>query len=1028
MLRLIFALLVSAVNPIQCLPENRTDPFVYARIDAGTFRDPSVNVRPRFRYWIPDASIDHQQAVQDIAGAKAAGAGGVEVLGYYLYDSAPGNFAPTNWATYGWGTPAWKELFDTVARAHQDNEMIMDFAMGPNQGQGVPAEPDEDGLEWDINAYNVTIPIGGSFKGTIPGWGNGRLQAVVTGLVTKSETASSLAPSLPNDLPASRMQRTLANATLQDVTSMVGSDGTISLSFLSNVKGINYNLFAIYLVHNGERAEADPSTLKGPQAPATSFVNNGSWTVDHFSSLGAQTAINFFEKYLLVNGTRELLMDVGNYAWEDSVEVNPYVYWTKNLPQAFTAKYGYSINKWLPLLFHQNQRWFGAPSEPIWWITDEPDAGNSHIADYRSTLTDLYGEYLGTLNNWSNGYLNMQYSAQVSYNLAMDMEQNIPTIDAPETESLDFNDDIDAYRQYSGPANLAGKRIISSECGAIPGESFQQTLTELMWHVRRSISGSINQFVFHGYPYSGNYGNTTWPSFATFNYSYSEMHGRHQPAWDYYSDSLDFTARLSYIFQSGVPKKDLAFYQFFTTYPGHRGENYVLHDLEKAGYTYEYISPNNFDLPGAYVDGTVLAPDFQAFKAMIIRANDSLTVDGTARLAQYANAGLPILFSGGVPSYLASFNASGADYVNQTISSLTALPNVHVVPYNALAESVASIGIVPRAAFSNHNGTWFTHWRRDDNASADYALVYNDATFSSLGQGASEATITFQSNGTPQEYNAWTGDQAPLYNYTQTANTTSIHLQLAGNQSTILAFHDRNGSEASSHLTNASPHILGISKTSPPSSMYTFKVSSGANSPSITTSTNDTITLPSTPYSPSKLGNWTLTAEHWDPPSNLSEISTIAVKHNTTHSLPSLVSWQTISGLQNVSGRGYYRTSFSWPPEASPFSSNFGNGSVGALLQFSPQIHTLRAYLNSQPLPPLDTTGAKADVAGFLVEGKNVLDVVVTTPLGNVLSGIWGRLRTSGVAPASGAPKLKDYGLMGSVTVVPYIIREIDIG
>ena len=64
-----------------------------------------MNVRPRFRYWVPDASIEHEQAAQDVAAAKAAGAGGVEVLGYYLYGS--GDYAPTDWAIYGWGTPAW---------------------------------------------------------------------------------------------------------------------------------------------------------------------------------------------------------------------------------------------------------------------------------------------------------------------------------------------------------------------------------------------------------------------------------------------------------------------------------------------------------------------------------------------------------------------------------------------------------------------------------------------------------------------------------------------------------------------------------------------------------------------------------------------------------------------------------------------------------------------------------------------------------------------------------------------------------
>lgn len=84
---------------------------------------------------------------------------------------------------------------------------------------------------------------------------------------------------------------------------------------------------------------------------------------------------------------------------------------------------------------------------------------------------------------------------------------NIPTVDVPETESLDFSDLIDGYRQYSGPANFAQKRIISSECGAVRGQAYVQTLPELLWRVKRSYAGSVNQFVFHGLPYSGEVSN-----------------------------------------------------------------------------------------------------------------------------------------------------------------------------------------------------------------------------------------------------------------------------------------------------------------------------------------------------------------------------------------------------------------------------------------------------------------------------------------------------------------------------------------
>lgn len=112
-----------------------------------------------------------------------------------------------------------------------------------------------------------------------------------------------------------------------------------------------------------------------------------------------------------------------------------------------------------------------------------------------SKLTELNRIYLETLTNWTKESLESQYSAQVVYNLPMDMLANIPAVNGPETESLGFNHVIDAYRQFSGPANLAGKRVISSELGAQRNEAYSQTMPELIWDVKRSIAGSVNNFV-----------------------------------------------------------------------------------------------------------------------------------------------------------------------------------------------------------------------------------------------------------------------------------------------------------------------------------------------------------------------------------------------------------------------------------------------------------------------------------------------------------------------------------------------------
>jgi hypothetical protein len=74
-------------------------------------------------------------------------------------------------------------------------------------------------------------------------------------------------------------------------------------------------------------------------------------------------------------------------------------------------------------------------------------------------------------------------------------------------------------------ANPSVSGLVSTECGALFGEAYQQTLPEFLWDVQRSIAGSVTQFIIHRFPYSGTYGHTTWPGWTTFDYTISEMHG-----------------------------------------------------------------------------------------------------------------------------------------------------------------------------------------------------------------------------------------------------------------------------------------------------------------------------------------------------------------------------------------------------------------------------------------------------------------------------------------------------------------------
>ena len=616
--------------------------------------------------------------------------------------------------------------------------------------------------------------------------------------------------------------------------------------------------------------------------------------------------------------------------------------------------------------------------------------------------------------------LQSQFSAQVVYNLPMDMLANIPDVNAPECESLGFSHIIDAYRQFSGPANLAGKRVMSSELGAQRDEVYSQTMPELIWDTKRSVAGGINQFVYHGYPYTGNYPNTTWPGYTTFTYRFSNMHGPRQPAWEHYSDFIDWTARTQWVAQSGVPKIDLAFWlkkdQYFSV-----PSAYEPNDLAEAGYSYEYLSPDNLVLPEAYVENVILAPNRQAFKAMVVRGNDTLTISGVQRLVDFANAGLPIVFSGGVPQNLTGYNTTGTQYVRSALSSILDLSNVHIVPYENLASSLSALGIIPRTAVSADR-FWYTYWREDNASSRSYVYIYNDAWDSEIGEGSSTGSITFEEMGVPYLYDAWTGATQQTLAYQQTQTTTTIPLQVAGNQSIIIAFHTDEQTPTGTRLLATPSEVYSTTEAS---GVITLKAGNATEPALLSNGTAVTLPLPAAPIS---LTNWNLTIESWTRPKNPAQDQTVAAKSNSTHQLSSLQPWnQMDSSLRHVSGRGFYSTSFTWPPKQGQAD--------GAVLDLGIVVNTARMWINGQQIPPLDPTAAWADVGEWLRDGENTVEVVVTTTLSNALIPLYQRdgegegdlIRTSGTLWLGPQPLEQEYGLVMPVSIVPYRTTTVNV-
>jgi len=387
------------------------------------------------------------------------------------------------------------------------------------------------------------------------------------------------------------------------------------------------------------------------------------------------------------------------------------------------------------------------------YVLDTEDQGDGILADFRGLLSSLSKEYTDHIELWSRETLHMDFSAQMGYNMPIDMLQTMVDVDVPEAETLSFSNAIDSYLQVAGPSNLAGKPIVSVELGADWHQAYYQSWEILLFDAKHAFAGGINQVVIHGATYSHNFTNTTWPGYTTHKYDYSGQHSRHQPAWDIgYPEALGYLGRVQWVLQSGIPKVDLIFWDKQSAQDAYPQPLYWFDDLRRAGFTHEYLSPANFVLDKAVVSNKVFGPEKQAAKAIIIRGNDTLTPDGVQYLAKYAAAGLPIVFSGGLPTKYASGNQSTVASAKITLKGLLSRSNVFQVPLDGLASSITSIGITPRIKLQQTNGAWHTRWR--ETSSGDiYIWIYNDGE-------DSEGLITFATTGTPYFLNAWTGGTA----------------------------------------------------------------------------------------------------------------------------------------------------------------------------------------------------------------------------------------------------------------------------
>ncbi|KAI1275503.1 hypothetical protein F5Y07DRAFT_170671 [Xylaria sp. FL0933] len=935
------------------------------------FDSPSSEYRPKFRYWFPDASVPHESVTRDIDEVAAVGGGGIEFVPFYNYGLGP---AVTDWSIYGFGTEAFKSLLLAALNTTANNGLVFDFALGPNQGAGVPSKVATPGLAMELVYGNVTVAGGDTFSGPVPAanvnfntltdlgfmndpelWGQDELIAVVAGQVLREQLLSE-----PFYVSV------LNESSLLDLTNLTTGDGELIWTAPGS-NNATWVLFGIYERFTNQRSCV--SVLN-----ATTALGNGSWIVDHWSAAGAKKTTDCWDDQILSDPQiATLLSKVGEYAWEDSMEMQAALPWTPSLLETFETLHGYNPIKYLPVFFHVTNAWNGLlpPYNVTYTFDGYPADGGKYVQDYKTALSLGYAEYLQHYSEWASSK-GLKLSTQPAYNMPVEMTAAIAKVPVPELESLGFSESIALYRQFTGTAHASNRNVISTEVGAVLGGAYKLRVPELQGLFAGSFVAGVNMMVVHGYAYGGEYEGTTWPGYTPFQYEYTEAWNYRHPAWMHFNDTMLYAARNSLVLQTGTPKVDVAFCYFENPYEGTAGAGsaYSPEDFNALGYTFEYIGLDTIVSEQTVVTNGTLLPAGPAFKALVFYNETQITPDASKMLVDFAEDGLPIYLVGSVPN--TTIGARGQELVSANVAELLTYPSVHVLTTGEFSASVlAEDGITPRISIQDQSDAkdLYTFWRSDLASGNEYVYLYNSGTSRTFNM-----SFTVPAGSKPYSLDAWTGLQQPIAVYEEIDGATRLAVTLNANQTTIVGFSTASTIPAT-HVVSHSSNIERIQETREGGLEAWVTDASDAWA---VLSSGEQITLPSpgdeATLSNLTLGPWNLTVQSYGPSADYAtldgNITTIDVGTINT-----LAPWTEITGLEQVSGVGTYVSRFDLSD----------TDQKAVLISFGPVLNTLRAWVNGHMVPPIDPTNPVNDVSDLVVEGINEIKIEVTSTLFNAV-------------------------------------------
>lgn len=986
----------------------------------GALKSVPQEFQPKWRYWWPKADVDSGLVRRDLEAMQRSGFGGVEQV---LLRN------PNDW----W-TRTYRERSVSAAEDADDLGLTFDATLGPQWPMSSPAVDDYDkGLSMQEVVPAVVDVVGPStYAGPLPMLDDTGLRRRTLVALTAMRLADQASPgvenpaagvnSVPNPAPV-----VLDPASAVDLTAQVSGN-----SIRWQVPAGRWKLIATWQRPTGQRIHGDLVALA--LAAATAGIPAslpdvgglaGPLVPDHFSRQATDAVLSHFDAtYFADPRLAELMRKRRGHVFEDSLElvhgqlvsppasIDPFggsagaadaacvctaKFWTPTFLAEFQRRRGYDLAPVLPAIFNQ----YGLPG----------GAERRVRNDFERTLVDLLiDNHYRPIRAWANAK-GLGSRAQ-GYDLqGLDKTRIAAEVELPDAESLFAGDTgvgsrpgsekaqqiIDKYREISAGANVAGTDEIGSELGADLLAEFGMAQEDYKVEADRAFAGGATRMLVHGYAYEAYrdvYSTWSWPGWSAFNILFAQSWNSRFPEMDAWPSLAGYFGRIGAAMRAGRPTVDVVTLGQGTTATRQTIASTDLRTaFRRSGILWDRLDDVTFErLPAAR--NRMLLPDGPRYRAIVVDALPSISLEAAERLLAFAKAGVPVVVKGAPPATGTGYRDAAAQdaRIADLFAQLLRLPNARRVDAGtAVVDALGALGVRPAMSAGTPLSILPRHRRT---AKGDVWFLYNDSETDFAGE------LTFATTGRPAQTDPWTGEAGRLATYRRGRSTITLPVRLGAGQTTLLSFtrgarHRLHAGEADGELRYDGRRIV------------VRDTDGGRKAARLSDGTRRSVTLPELPDRRSVTGPWKLDVRTVGPDGD----------GRVQLDLPRLMDWRDIPRLRIAAGTGTYTTSVDVPAAwlAAGRGVLLDPGKVGGRLA--------RLEINGEPVPTPSQPDGPRDITANLRAGDNVLRLVVATMIENQIAGRaqQGDLRY----PTFVIRPLQPYGLLGDVRLVPFAERTL---